>query len=135
MTAQYGELATTSIDAMGNNAMTYPKRLVFSNACGAKRSDARPTRVREARNSMPFPEEKALVITTALMIDGSTYITFKCLVKCKCSKEIDRTLIPAVWKASTKGDEAVAPPVPSRGSSAEIRRPTNSRDRMYFGFS
>jgi hypothetical protein len=57
---------------------------------GAWPSALRPYRVRDARNIHADPEEMADVQTTALIIDG-------------------RTLIPAVWKAITKGDEAAVP--------------------------
>lgn len=42
------------------------------------------------------------------------------------------TLMPAVLKARTNGEDAVAPPSPSLGSSAEINKPTKSRDKMYW---
>ena len=48
-----------------------PKRFVVMNILGADPSTASPSRVREARNKTPFPDENALVITTAFMIDGS----------------------------------------------------------------
>ncbi len=79
---------------------------------GAEPSEASPTSVRDARNITPFPDENALVITTALMIEG-------------------KTLMPAVLKARTNGDDAISLPVPRRGSSAEISKPTTIKDTMY----
>lgn len=61
-----------------------PHRFVFKNILGACPSSERPYRVRVARKTQAEPQLKADVQTTALMIDG-------------------RALIPASWKAITKG--------------------------------
>ena len=86
-----------------------PNLLVLRKIFGAKPSDARPSSVRDARKSTPLPDEKAEVMTTALMIEGSARI-------------------PAVWNARTKGEPAVPDAVPIRGSLLFKMRPTTSRD-------
>ena len=75
------------------NATAYqgvPKLLHFMKIFGACPSALRPYNLRDARNIKAQPDEMAEVQTTALMIEG-------------------RTLIPAAWKAMTKGDEAAVP--------------------------
>jgi len=49
-----------------------PNLLVFMKMAGAWPSAAMPYSVRAAVKRTPFPDEKALVMTIALMIDGRT---------------------------------------------------------------
>lgn len=73
-TAQCGELKLDIIsDNSFESCQTDPKRFVFVSHLGAYPSDASPTNVRDARKSTPLPDEKALVMTTALIMDGRTF--------------------------------------------------------------
>lgn len=92
---------------------TYPSLLVFRNIFGATPSPAKPTSVLLARNNIPFPEDHADVITTALIILG-------------------KVLIPAVSKAITNGLALVPCCVLNRGSLDGTRRPTKSREIIYW---
>lgn len=73
---------------------------------GALPCFASPTNILDPPSILEFPEDQAEVITTALMIDGTT-------------------LIPALVAAITNGDvEAVPLEWPSSGSFEGTRRPT-----------
>lgn len=97
-----------------NPTATYgiPRRFVRLKILNARPSCARPYSVRELFNKPEFPDDHALVKTTALIIDGTI-------------------LIPARLAAITKGDAAAVPDELSRFSSVlGTTRPTMNMDSM-----
>lgn len=97
-----------------NPTATYgiPRRFVRLKILNARPSCARPYSVRELFNKPEFPDDHALVKTTALIIEGTI-------------------LIPARLAAITKGDAAAVPDELSRFSSVlGTTRPTMNMDSM-----
>lgn len=97
-----------------NPTATYgiPRRFVRLKILNARPSCARPYSVRELFNKPEFPDDHALVNTTALIIEGTI-------------------LIPARLAAITKGDAAAVPDELSRFSSVlGTTRPTMNMDSM-----
>lgn len=97
-----------------NPTATYgiPRRFVRLKILNARPSCARPYSVRELFSKPEFPDDHALVKTTALIIEGTI-------------------LIPARLAAITKGDAAAVPDELSRFSSVlGTTRPTMNMDSM-----
>ena len=88
-----------------------PHRLTHRKTRGAKPSRARPYIVLEARNVQLFPELKAEVRMTALMIDG-------------------KTLTPAASKAMTNGEAAVPEFLVSASELAGTTMPMMRTERI-----